>query len=57
MENRNDIPQEWIKKYVESLLRVAQKFPEASSMRQASMLRADHAMDLVKAFRESQENT
>lgn len=47
------IPQEWIKKYVDQMLEIAGKFPEGSAMRAAAMLRADHAMDLVKAFRES----
>lgn len=45
------IPQEWIKQYVDKLLLTAEKLPEGK-MRDAILLRIDHAMDLVKAFRE-----
>lgn len=47
-----DIPQLWIKEYVDTLLRFAERLPEGSPMRDSTLLRADHAMDLVKAFRE-----
>jgi hypothetical protein len=46
------IPQEWIKEYVDSLLQAAAKFDEYSAMRAAALMRADHVMDLVKAWRE-----
>ena len=45
-----DIPEEWIKEYVDQLLAAAAKL-ETGAMHQACLLRADHAMDLVKAFR------
>lgn len=44
------IPQLWIKDYVDSLLLLAAKLHEGS-MRDATMLRAEHAMDLVEAFK------
>ena len=47
------IPLDWIKGYVDTLLALAAKFDEVSAMRNAVMLRADHAMDLVKAWKES----
>ena len=46
------IPQEWIKKYVDDLLGYASRLKENDPMRTACLLRADHVMDLVKAFRE-----
>jgi len=46
------IPQEWVKHYVDQLLKWAQLCPEGK-LRDATLLRADHAMDLVKAFREA----
>ena len=45
------IPQEWIKRYVDELLDFAKKLRENDPMRQSCMLRADHVMDLVRAFR------
>lgn len=48
----NFIPEKWIKNYVEQLLKMAEKLGPESSMGKAMMLRADHAMDLVKAYRE-----
>ena len=44
------IPQEWIRDYVDKLLLFAEKLD--GKMREATLLRADHAMDLVRAFRE-----
>ncbi len=44
------IPEVWIKAYIDQLLEIAGKFPEGP-MRDAALLRADHAMDLVKAYR------
>lgn len=49
-----DIPQEWIKKYVDQLLEIAKQLPPGG-LRDATLLRADYTMDLVKAFRESKE--
>jgi hypothetical protein len=43
------IPQEFIKRYVDELLLVALKLPEGG-FRDAVALRAEHVMDLVKAF-------
>lgn len=48
------ISQEWIKNYVDQLLAYAEKLPEGNTMRVAAMMRADHAMDLVKAWREKE---
>jgi hypothetical protein len=44
----------FIRDYVDKLLRMAATLPEGAPMREAAMLRADHALDLVKAWRESQ---
>jgi hypothetical protein len=49
------IPEEWIKKYVDQLLLIAGKLSHDSAMQQIILLRAHHAMDLVKAWRESKE--
>lgn len=46
------IPQEWIVEYVEKFLAFASKFGPDTPMGRASMLRADHVMDMVKAFQE-----
>jgi hypothetical protein len=48
----NRIPEEWIKNYADEILAVASKLPEGSN-RDAVALRAEHAMDLLKAYRES----
>lgn len=45
------IPQEWIKNYVDMLLRGAGKL-EPGKMQDAILSRADYTMDLVKAWRE-----
>jgi hypothetical protein len=47
-----DIPQDWIKGYVDQLLEIAKKL-ETGPLKDATLLRAEHAMDLVKAYRES----
>ncbi len=47
----HDIPQEWIRKYVNSLLEVAKSLAAGSAMQNALILRAEYAMDLVQAFR------
>lgn len=49
------IPQEWVKKYVDNLVRIAKALPENSDLRAVVAVRAENALDLVKAFRESQE--
>ena len=54
MKGPEAIPTEWIKRYVDTLLEFAAKDPE-SKMAQAAMLRADHTMDLVKAWREKNQ--
>jgi hypothetical protein len=46
------IPQEWIKHLVDQYIAMATKLGPHSPMGAAMMLRAEHAMDLVKAFRE-----
>lgn len=46
------IAQKWIKQYVDELLEFAKRVGPESTMGVAAMLRADHAMDLVKAWRE-----
>jgi hypothetical protein len=48
-----DIPQDWIRDYVDKILALAKEFPDESLMRTTCLLRAEHAMDLVKSFRES----
>ena len=48
------IPQEWIRSYVDMLLKTAALFPAGSEMRTAALLRADNVLDLVKAFQESE---
>jgi hypothetical protein len=45
------IPLKWIKGYTDTLLSLAEKFPEAGKMRDATLLRVDHVMDLVKAWK------
>lgn len=45
------IPEDWIRDYVDQLLDFAGGCPEGG-LKQAVMLRADHVMDLVKAWRE-----
>lgn len=48
----NAIPEEWIKKYVDTLTDTAASLP-VGPFRDAVAMRAEHAMDLVKAWRES----
>ena len=50
----SDISEEWIKTYVDTLLAFAGRLPEGSAMRTQALMRADHVMDLVKAWREKQ---
>jgi hypothetical protein len=48
------IPQEWIRDYVDKMLSLAATLPENSLMREAAALRAEHIMDMVKAWQEHQ---
>lgn len=53
MANSEPIPQEFIKQYVDTLLTMASRLEANGTMYEATLLRADHAMDLVKAWRHS----
>ena len=55
MSTRAPIPQEWIRDYVDTLLAAAKHIGPNTVMGKATLERAEHAMDLVKAFRESLE--
>ncbi len=55
MTNSQAIPEKWIKNYVDQMLKIAAKFPRGR-MRDAALLRADHVMDMVKAYREKDKN-
>jgi hypothetical protein len=46
------IPPEWIKNHVDTLLEFAGKLDESSPLRNAVMTRADHIMDLVRAWKD-----
>ena len=48
------IPEKWVKEYVEKLLETAAKFPRGR-MRKVTLLRVDHIMDMVEAYREHSE--
>ena len=50
-KNTGDIPQSWIKDYVDKLIKVAKELPENSAMQKACVDRAQHALDLVEAYR------
>jgi len=54
MKPQEAIPEVWIQKYVDQLLEIAGRLSEGP-MRDAVLLRADHAMDLVKAYRETKD--
>ena len=49
-----DVPQEWIRNYIDQLLDIAKQLDSDSSLQAAVLSRAEHAMDLVKAFREKE---
>jgi hypothetical protein len=49
--NVSSIDEAFVKRYVDTLLGCADQLP-AGRMRDAVALRADHVMDLVKAWRE-----
>lgn len=51
MDSMKSIPLTWIKHYVDALLDSAEKFDVGSPMRNACMLRADHALDLVDTWK------
>ena len=55
MKTLEDVPQLWIKKYVDSLIEAAKLFEEGGTMRNSILLRADSILDMVKAFRETRE--
>lgn len=48
----NSIPEKWIKEYVDTLIAYAAKIGPDTAMGKAALERADHAMDLVKGYRE-----
>lgn len=48
-----DIPQEWILRYVDGLLRVAKTLEPHSDMHASIIARANAVMDMVNAFEES----
>jgi hypothetical protein len=43
----------WIKEYIDALIAGAARFPEGSKMHDAILIRADHAMDMVKSWKET----
>lgn len=45
------IPEDWIKKYVDGLLKGAQILGPETKMGQAALLRAETIMDMVEAWR------
>jgi hypothetical protein len=51
---KSAISEDWIKRYVDQLLEVAGKL-EPGPLRDSVLLRADFAMDIVKAWRESEQ--
>lgn len=48
----SSIPQAWIKRYVDQVIEMAGKLDDGG-MRDATLLRAEHAMDLVRAWQSS----
>lgn len=52
VDQYSDIPQEWICKYVSSLMIIARTLPAGSDMQASSMIRAEYALDLIKAYRD-----
>lgn len=47
------IPQEWIMIYINQLISVAIGLPEHDAMKETLLQRAHHIMDMIEAFRES----
>lgn len=50
-DDRDAIPMTWIQRYTKTMLDMAAKFDEGSKMREATLLRVDHIMDMVKAYK------
>jgi|APGre2960657404_1045060.scaffolds.fasta_scaffold32126_4 hypothetical protein len=46
------IPEDWIRKYVDSLITVAKSLDDSSIMKQAIIIRVECILDMVEAFRE-----
>lgn len=46
------IPQKWVQEYASKLLSLTEKLSVGDPMRVMATLRAEHAMDLLKAWRE-----
>ena len=55
MESKVIIPEEWIKGYVDQLIKIAGELERDSPMQLALLIRADHVMDMVKAYRENKK--
>lgn len=45
------IPEQWIQRYVDTWIETAQKLGPTTVLGKAALDRADHAMDLVEAWR------
>lgn len=54
MSSLKPIDLEWLKKYIDDLLDNAKKLP-AGKFRDAVVLRAEHAIDLVEAWKAHQK--
>lgn len=50
--NLNSIPHEWIKNYVDQLIRVAEELPENGDLQKSVIRRADAILDMVAVFRD-----
>lgn len=48
-----NIPTKWIKGYVDSLLRAADRFGPETLMGKAALQRAEYVTDMVAAYKES----
>lgn len=48
----NYLPQEWVKNYVDQLIKVAKELPENGVMQKSMMLRAEAILDMVIAYKE-----
>lgn len=49
------IPEEWIKQYVDKLLKLAESLTPGSAMQRVSMERAANVMDMVNGWRETRD--
>jgi hypothetical protein len=54
MANKDPIPQEFIIRYVDQLIKLAESLPNGSPFRDAIILRADNVLDIIKAWQENQ---